>query len=116
MQKVLAHQVPGSEIKHQPAEIKNHCFQYRKQQYFKAEEFKMLQYRCYFPFMPVVVSVRHGDLVVYLPQTALSNEGILNEHPLSLEVPCLKPLAHYSNKVFSTAEELKQTQQFFEAR
>lgn len=87
-----------------------------KQQYFKVEEFKMVQYRCYSPFMLVVDSVRYGDLMVYLSQTALSNERILNEHPLSLEVPCFKPLAHYSNNVFSTAEELKQTQQFFEAR
>lgn len=62
------------------------------------------------------LTVRYGNLMVYLSQAALSNEGILNEHPLSSEVPCFKPLAHYSNKVFSTAEELKQTQQFFEAR
>lgn len=54
--------------------------------------------------------------MVYLSEAALSNEWILNEPPLSLEVPCFKPLDHYFNKMFSTAEELKQTQQFFEAR
>lgn len=69
-----------------------------------------------FPFILVVESVHYSDLMVYLSQTALSNEWILNESPLSLEVPSFKPLAHYSNKVFSTADELKQTEQFFEAR
>lgn len=69
-----------------------------------------------FQFMLVVDSMHYSDLMVYLSQAAFSNEWILNEPPLSLEVPCFKPLDHYFNKVFSTAEELKQTQQFFEAR
>lgn len=62
------------------------------------------------------VDMHYGELMVYLSQAALSNEWILNKPPLSLEVPCFKPLDHYFNKVFSTAEELKQTQRFFEAK
>lgn len=71
---------------------------------------------CAFQFMLVFDNMHYSDLMVYLSQAALSNEQILNDPPLSLVMPCFKQLDHYFNEVFSTAEELKQTQQFFEAR